>query len=171
MSSMESEAGFSLADLAALNTDEVATLTSRNPDAGIYIVKGTGVSAAKADPRTPGEPPLFAFNFEAEIMQAELNDKTKDPERVVGRKLRERYTLWPQDFQEAIGLLKGRYQIIGLQNTGAIGGVEGQNPGWLDGIVNYMFKIRVRLWTDKNGVERPAFDWLKYEQSTESAAA
>lgn len=161
---IESQAGFmSLAELAAMQTDEIQTLTSRNPDAGIYIVKGTGVTASQSDPRTPEEAPLFSFGFEAEILQADLVDKAKDVERLVGRKLRERYTLWPTDFREAIGLLKGRYQIVGLPNVGALGGVEGQNPGWLDGMINHIFKLRVRAFTDSKGVERVGFDWMKYE--------
>lgn len=168
-----SEGGFlSLADLASLVTDEITTLTSRLPEEGIYTVRGTEVTAAQAE-SVEGKPPLFRFNFQSEVLEMKPLDSKVDPEKFVGRSLRESYTLWPADFKEAIGLLKGRFQLIGLENKGNLGGVEGQAPGWLDNFVNKVFKVRVRHYTDKNKNERAGFDWLKPEvtEETEEAAA
>ncbi len=171
--SIENEAGFlSLADLAALNTDEVETLMNRLPDQGIYLVRGGEVKAAESrDESDSSKPPLFSFTFASEILGAEPLDKSKDPESYVGRSLRDRYTLWPSDFQEAIGLLKGRYKTIGLGNEGQLGGVEGQDPGWLDGITGHVYRVRVRHFDSKNG-KRAAFDWLPAEdESADEEAA
>ena len=168
---IENETGFmSLADLAAYNTDDIAVLTSRLPDEGIFLVRGEEVKAAESEARTPGEPPLFSFTFHLEVLEAAPLDKSKDPESYVGKKMRDRYVLWPSDFSEAIGLLRGRYQLVGLPNTGALGGLEGAEPGWLDGVVGHIFRIRVRHWTAKDGSERAQFDWLPQEEK-ESAEA
>lgn len=169
---IENEAGFmSLADLAALETDEIETLMSRVPDEGIFIVRGKEVTASEAEAKEEGQPPLFSFRFAMEILEAEPLEKDKDPEKYVGRTLTERYTLWPSDFKEAIGLLKGRYQIIKLPNTGALGGVEGSEPGWLDGMVSHTWKVRVRHFKDKNKNIRAGFDWLPMEEDKEEEAA
>lgn len=164
-----SNTGLSLADLASLNTDEIATLTSRLPEAGIFVVRGVGVKAAESN-TDPEKPPLFRFGFESEILAAELLDKDKDPEKFVGRKLNESYTLWPDSITEAIGLLKGRYQMVFLPNTGMMGGVEGQAPGWLDGIVGHIFRIRVRRYTTARG-EQAGYDWLPTEEAAAEAKA
>lgn len=161
---IENEAGFmSLADLAAMNTDEVQVLMSRLPEKGMYLVLGEEVTASESrDESDSTKPPLFAFTFKAKILGAELLDKEKDPESLVGRTLNDRFTLWPSDFTECIGLLKGRYKTVGLPYEGAMGGVEGQDPGWLDAVVGHKFMIRVRHYSTKNG-ERAGFDWKAIE--------
>lgn len=164
------EGTFSLADLAATNTDEIAVLTSRLPEPGIFTVRGTEVGAKEVG-NDPNKPKLVQFGFKAEILEAEPHDKLVDKEKLIGRTLSEGYTLWPENLAESIGLLKGRYMLVGLPNTGRMGGVEGEEPGWLDGIVNHIYKIRVRRYTNKNGQEQAGFDWLKVEQAEESAAA
>lgn len=159
------ETGFvSLADLAAMNTDEIAVLTSRLPDEGIYLVRCTELNISESESQDPTKPNLFRVNYNTEILEAKPLGKDKDPESYVGRTLKEGYVLWPTQFRELIGLLKGRYKIIGLPFTGALGGVEGQEPGWLDGAVNHIFRIRVRHFTDKNKNERAGYDWLPEEE-------
>lgn len=154
----------SLADLAALETDEIATLMSRLPEAGLFTVRGQEVKASQTPGRTEDEPPLFRFGFNMEIVEAAPLDKKVDPEKLVGKKLNESYTLWPSNVEEAIGLLKGRYQQIGLPNKGRLGGVEGQEPGWLDGMVSHLWKVRVRR-AEVNGTERAFFDWLPVKKA------
>ncbi len=153
----------SLAQLADMQTDEIAVLTSRLPAAGIFTVRGVEVKASESPPKEPGQLPLFRFAFRTEILEAQPLSKDRDPDSFIGRNLTESYTLWPNSFEEAIGLLKGRYQLIGLPNNGRLGGVEGVEPGWLDGIVNHIFKIRVRHYTDGKGNERAGFDYLPYK--------
>ena len=170
-SSMAAETGmFSLADLAELNTDEITTLMSRLPEEGIFVVRGTEVKAGQNPPKEEGQAPLLYFAYQMEILQAFPLDKNKDPEDFVGKTLRERYTLWPKDIQEILGLLKGRYKTIGLENTGRLGGVEGQEPGWIDGIVSHVFKVRVRHWTGSNGNTNAQYDWMAYEGADSEAA-
>lgn len=160
-SNLESTTGYlSLADLAGMNTDAIVTLTSRVPHAGVFRVVGTKVEG-KESPGVEGKPPLIRFNYQYEIVSGTLVDKTIDIETVLGKKLTESYTLWPDQLAELLGLLKGRYQIIGLPNAGThLGGLEGMEPGWLDGIVGHEFDLRVRTYVSK-GETRAAFDYLK----------
>lgn len=157
----------SLADLAAMNTDDVAVLTSRLPVEGIFLVRCTELgftqSESTIDPATnQPRPPLFRLGIKTEILEAKPLKKDVDAETLVGRTLTESYVLWPAQFREAVGLLKGRYKLVDLPYTGNVGGVEGQEPGWVDGAVNHIFRVRVRHFTSK-GNERAGFDWLPAE--------
>lgn len=170
MSNIENTTGYlSLADLASMVTDDIQTLTSRVPDAGIFYVIGKEVSATETQSDDPNKPPLFRYNFLADILMAEPLDKSKDPESYVGRTLREGYALWPTDFAQMIGLLKGRYKTVNLDNTGHLGGVEGSNPGWLDNMVGHKFRIRIRHGKTKSGETAAYFDWLPMESEEATA--
>ena len=159
MESVQSETFMSLADLAGMNTDQIQTLLSRVPNAGIYRVRGTEVKGSESEP-TDGKPPLIRYGYKYEVISCQPTDKNVDPETLVGRVLNESYTLWPKQLVELIGLLKGRYQKVGLPNTGMnIGGVEGKEPGWLDTVVGYEFDLRIRTAT-KDGETRAYFDWM-----------
>lgn len=155
----EVETGFvSLMDLANTNTDDVATVMSRLPAVGIYTMKGESVVGSQAEPQD-GKPPLIRFKFTGEIMDVKPTDKKVDPQTLIGRKLSETYTLWPAELEQHIGLLKGRYQKVGLPNTGNMGGVEGQAPGWLDGMTGHIFQMRVYSYMSK-GQEQRGYDWI-----------
>lgn len=164
-SDLAGDSGFiSLAMLAQSSTDDVITLLSRTPDAGIYRVKGLSVAGKQGEP-VEGKPPLSRFNFKYKILSAKLVDKSIDAERLVDRPLNDSYALWPQDLQAMIGLLKGRYQKIGLPNSGMpLGGVENLPPGWLDGIVGHEFDLKVRTAV-VNGETRAYYDYLTPEQA------
>lgn len=158
----ENEMYMSLADLADMNTDEIAVLMNRLPEPGMFLVQGLESSAKES--RSEGKPPLFRFGFKSEILVAEPLDKEADPEKFVGKNLTESYTLWPDQLAESIGLLKGRYIQVGLSPIGRMGGVEGAAPGWIDTIVGHKFWIRVRRFV-ANGTERAGFDWLPTEET------
>lgn len=165
MSGIEQNAGFdlSLAQLAEMNTDEIAVLTSRVPDIGVYIVNCLEVKGSQADPK-PNEPTLFSFTWKHQILEATLLDKTKDTSGIIGKNLNDRFTLWPKDFKEMMGLLKGRYKLVGLPYEGMpLGGVENAKPGWLDTAVGHIFQVKVRHWTNKSGEVQAAMDWLAYK--------
>lgn len=158
MTDIQQDVGFSLMDLASFNTDEISVVLSRNPPGGVYTVKGLGVAMKMGEPKDD-KPALPRMAISVETLEAKLIKKDQDPATLIGRKLTIPYTLWPNDMQNSIGLLKGMYQKVGLPHTGVMGGVEGAAPGWLDGIVNHMFQIRVFTFT-RNGQEQVGFDWL-----------
>ena len=165
----EMTAEFSLASFAEIVTDDIKALDSLLPPAGIFAMRITsaqlGENPAKEgiDEKT-GMPylPLFFLQFKYEVLEAQPVDKGVDPETLVGRVWNERFTFWPAQMQDNIGLLKGRYQKAGIPNTGRMGGLEGGEPGWVDGAVESMIKVKIRHATNKNnGSTNAYFDWVK----------
>lgn len=162
----------SLADLAEMNTDEIKALESRLFPAGLFAVKVTAATAGMNPPKEglnpeTGEPwePLFYFEFKFEILEANPLDKTIEAESLVGRTITQRTTLWPKSFNEEIGLVKGNYQRVGLDTTGRLGGMEGGEPGWLDGAIEHIIPLKVTHGrpNPETGAQRANFFWMKIE--------
>lgn len=170
---VQQDAGFSLADLAELNSDGITAITSRTVAAGIYRIRCLEMEGKQGEANDKG-PGLVRFNYKHEIIAANLVDKKAiDPETLVGKKITQNYTVWPADIQQSIGELKGNYQKVGLPNGGMkMGGNPQAEPGWLDTAVGHEFDIRVRVYTDRNSGElRNAFDWLKPEEAAKGTKA
>lgn len=167
-SEIEIETGFqSLAELANMETDDIAILTSQLPPAGAFIVQSKPATLIEKQSNDPSKPNLYMVKFDSQILEVEsLLDKSLDPEDVGKRSLKETFTLWPSQMNEMIGLLRGRWKLVGLDSSGRMGGIEGVT-GWLDKLDGHIHKIRVRHFEDKNGVNRAAFDWLEYKQAEE----
>jgi len=164
---------FSLTDLAAFSTDDIETLTSRSYIASMCVVEGKSVSLQQQESRKEGEPPLFVVKFSYEVLEATPVDKKQieQAERLVGREVRDQYTIWPKDLIESLGLLKGRYAKAGIQNSGMpVGGVEGQEPGWLDMVVGARFQLKISTYKDNQGEIRNRFDWAKLPAATDEVA-
>lgn len=156
MSELEVTTGFfSLAELAQMDTTEIVAIQSRMPNAGVYTVIGEEARMVQLDPREGREDqaPLIQLKFKFRPIDAILVDKSIDVPALIAsdRRLNEAYTFWPNDLKDCVALLKGRYELIGLPNDGLMGGVEGLEPGWVDGIVGHQFNIRVDIKEGKNG--------------------
>ena len=154
----------SLADFAADNSEDVAIIMSRLPAAGVFICRGVSVEAKKIDPKSPEQDPLITISFTQEILEADPLNKELDPESFVGRNITERYVLWPNSIEEAIGTLRGRYKRVGLPSDGPNGGTASQR-GWLDGMVDWPYEVRVYHYMTKAGEEQAKFDWKKADDS------
>lgn len=158
----------SLADFASESTDDIATLTSRLPAAGTFIVKGKSVEVVFVPATTPEHDDLFRVTWEHEILEVVslVKDSDNDEEKManmVGQTRKESYTLWPNSKDELMGLIKGNYQKIGLPNAGAPGGIP-EVEGWLDGIVDYPYELRIRHY-HSGGQDRAGYDWKKADDS------
>jgi len=177
MTTITETSGFSLADFAGLDTTEVKELTSLLPPAGIFAIRCTSAILGANMPEEgavneDGTPklPLFNCAYKLEVLEAQPLDKTLDAEKMVGRALSQRFTFWPSNFEEQIGLLKGMYKKVGLPNAGKVGGMEGGEPGWIDGAVEHLFKIRIRHGKVK-GSDQAFFDWVGPIEGAESSEA
>lgn len=158
MGNMETETGFlSLAALAGADTDGVQTLLSRVPTAGVWQVRGEAVKITQGEANEKGPGP-FRVGFVYLVMGGKATDPDYDSDKMIDRKLRESTTIWPSDIEEGIGLLKGRYQKAGIDNKGAMGGVEGMEPGWVDNFVTAEFEVRIRHG-QRNGDTVAYYDW------------
>lgn len=152
--------GFSLADLAGMDTSDIAVIKSRLPLAGIYEVlcKAAGLKLVGNDPTKP----LIQVQHKFDIMGFEptVPNPDLDISKMIGKSMSDSTTLWADDIQREIGLLKGKYAKAGLDTSGPFGGMPEQGlVGWVDGAVDKMLKIRVRHFESK-GEERASIDWV-----------
>ena len=173
--------GFSLADLGNTETDEIKAIESLLFTPGLYDVKivsmALGQLPAKEGLDDKGNPyaPLFYVDEKYEVLEAEPLDKAIDAESLQGRTITNRTTFWARsmaEFQEQIGLLKGRFQKAGLDNSGKIGGVEGGEPGWLDNAADEVIKIKVtHSKPNDEGVQYQRITWQKKTGGFQEEAA
>lgn len=153
--------GFSLAELAGFDATDVAVLKSRLPAAGNYTVKCTKAELSILEPKEPSQKglPQVKYAYQVADFEPTVVDPDADYSRVIGKTLNDTTTLWPDELAENIGLLKGKYVKVGLNEKGPLGGVKGLPPGFIDGAVDNFFRIRVRHYESK-GEERAAIDWV-----------
>lgn len=166
MGSMESETGFlSLAALAGADTSAITALANRVPPAGVWLCRGESVKLSQGEGRE-GKAAPFRIGYNYLVMGGKSTDPNFDNEKMVDRKLREGFTIWPDDIEEGIGLTKGRYQKIGIScaEPAHLGGVESMEPGWLDNFVGAELNLRIRHG-QKNGETVAYYDWLPIEQA------
>lgn len=167
--------GFSLADFANTVTDDIKALDSLLPPAGTFACRinsamlGENETKDGIDPQT-NEPylPLFFAEFKCEVLEAQPLDKDIDPSTLIGRVINDRFTFWPSAFNDMIGLLKGRYKKVGFDINGRVGGMEGGEPGWLDGANEKIIGLKIVHRTRKDDT-RAYFSWFKLEEGEDSA--
>jgi len=166
MSEVEHSASFlSLADLAQMDTSDVKELMSRLPDAGLFIVECKEVKLTVTPSTDPTKPaPMIRASHRLEIVAVdELVDRNKDPESLIGRNINDSMTLWANtkaDFDECVGLLKGKYKKVRLANDGPLGG-DGVTSGWLDLAVGHTFPVRVKHGKNqKTGDDTARVEWV-----------
>lgn len=163
------DTAFSLAELAGLDTSDIAVVSSRLPMAGLWTVQCNSATMSVEKPKEAGQQPLpkISHKFESIKIQPTEVPEDFDPSTTVGRRLSDVSVLWPNDIREAIGLLKGKYKRVGLPTEGKLGGVEGMEPGWIDSAVGRIFVLKVRHYESK-GETRAAIDWVGPADDSES---
>jgi len=155
----------SLADFAADNSDDVAIIMSRLPEPGTFICRGLDVRAERSKPSNPEQEPMITVTLTHEILLAEPLDTERNSDDLIGRTITERYVLWPRDFREALGMLRGEYTRVGLPVTGPNGG-DGITVGWLDGMIGWPYELRINHYTSKSGIELAGFNRKKADPET-----
>ena len=154
----------SLANLGSVDTSEVKAMTSRIPAAGLYVVLGEEVTTTTSV--TDDKPPLHSFAYGASVLEAEPVDTTVDPETLVGRKLSDRKTLWPDTIMDEIAYMKGDFQKAGLETDGIMGAPSEGIPGWVDNFVGAKMVWKVTHHT-KNGDTRARIAWMPFTDGDE----
>lgn len=143
MSDIEtSEAEFSLADLASLDVSDIAEVRFESLPAGKYRFRGIE-SKLEEGSNKDGEK-RFIWTQKYEVVEAkQVLDRKVDKEELVGKKHSEKRYIVPEKAVEGIGQIRAFLADIGLPNEGNLGGVEGTEPGVLDGIIDYEFDIDI----------------------------
>lgn len=150
----------SLMDLAILDTSDMSAQTSRLQREGIYVVDLKKVQFSEQPPQDPAEPMNFNLTINSTILAFAPLKEGESVEGMEGRDLNQRIFLYGKDLKTAIQLLMGQYKTVGFRHKGAMGGVEGHEPGWIDEAVGQRVAIRVRHYNRKDGQEAASFDWL-----------
>jgi hypothetical protein len=140
---MESEIEeFSLADLAELDASEIAEVRFENLPAGIYVFRGTEAKFEDTTNRDEERRIVLVVKMEvAEVKQC--LERGVDKEDLLGKKHTEKFYIVPEKAAEGLGLIRAFIGDIGLPNEGPFGGVEGKEPGIVDGIVGHEFPGKI----------------------------
>ncbi len=150
----------SLMDLASVDTSEMSAQLSRLPKAGIYILELEELKFAEQAPKDPADPMNYTLGIKGSTLFFQPLDPNESGEGMEGKSLSERYFLYGKEVMEAIQLLMGRFKVAGFRHKGTMGGVEGNEPGWIEEALGKRVAVRVRIFTSKDGQERAGYDWL-----------
>lgn len=136
------EADFSLADLAQLDVSEIAEVRFESLPAGIFNFQGVEAKLDKGTNRD--DETRFILTLKMEVTECTaLTERGFTKEELIGKKHTEKMYIVPEKAAEGIGMIRAFYGDIGLPNEGALGGVEGMEPGMIDGFVGHEFKGKI----------------------------
>jgi hypothetical protein len=137
---------FSLADLAGLDTTDIAEVRFENLPGGSYIFAGTDVKLEKTKNRDDEDRFKLTIGLEVAEVKA-VTERGVDKEGLVGKKHKESFYIVPAKAEEGIGLIRAFYADVGLPNAGAIGAAETPDgepiEGFADGIVGHNFPAKI----------------------------
>jgi len=134
--------GFSLADLAALDVSEIAEVRFESLPGGLYTFMGVEAKLEKGTNRD--DEVRFILTCKMEVAECTaLTERGFTKEELVGKKHIEKMYIVPEKAAEGIGMIRAFYGDIGLPNEGALGGVEGLEPGMIDGFPGHEFKGKI----------------------------
>lgn len=133
---------FSLADLAGLDVSGVEEIRSERLPAMAGVFRGDKVELVDGENRDQERRFIAVVTFEVAEVQT-IVEKGYAEADVLGKKHTERFYIVPEKAQEGIGRIRAFVADIGLDNKGALGGVEGMPEGILDRIVGHTFPAKI----------------------------
>lgn len=136
------EIEFSLADLAGLDASEIAEVRFEQLPAGLYIFRGTEAKLEEGTNRDDERRVILKMKMEVVEAKSVL-ERGIDKDDLIGKKHSENQYIVPEKAAEGIGIIRALYSDIGLPNAGALGGVEGQPEGFIDGFVGHEFPGKI----------------------------
>lgn len=121
--SLESGQVFSLADIADLDTSDIAEMRFSNLPGGIYVFKTTSAELGEKDNKDNKPRVVPTFKFEVLEVKACKNRKI-DPADLVGKSHTEKVYLVPDEgaikLAESIGRLKAFVWDMGVDDSGTV---------------------------------------------------
>lgn len=133
---------FSLADLAQLDVSEIAEVRFESLPAGVYLFRGTEASFEDTTNRDDERRLVLTCKMEVSECKSVM-ERGYDKDELVGKKHTEKFYIVPEKAPEGIGLIRAFLADIGLPNEGPLGGVEGLEPGIVDGFVGHEFPGKI----------------------------
>ncbi len=163
---MSEHAIMNLMDLAALDTSDMSAQMSRLQRQGIYFLEVVKAGYTEQESNDAAKATNYNLMIESTILEFIPLDETEklDMSKIIGATFKERYFLFGEQLIQSIQLLMGMYKSVGLRCKGAMGGVEGSEPGWVDEIAGKRIIVRVQHRTGNDGQERANIYWLTPKQ-------
>lgn len=141
---LETEVEFSLADLAQIDASEIAEVRFEQLPAGVFTFRGTEAKFEDTTNRDDERRIVLVLKMEVAEVKTVLERMTpEEKEELVGKKHTEKFYIVPSKAAEGIGLIRAFYSDIGLPNDGALGGVEGAEPGFVDNFAGHEFAGKI----------------------------
>lgn len=136
------EVEFSLADLAALDVSDIAEVRFESLPAGIYSFRGA--EAKFEDTTNRDDERRIVLVVKMEVAECKVcTERGIDKDDLIGKKHTEKFYIVPEKAPEGIGLIRAFLGDIGLPNAGPLGGVEGMEPGIVDGFIGHEFTGKI----------------------------
>lgn len=133
---------FSLADLAELDASEIAEVRFESLPAGVYTFRGE--SAQFEDGTNRDDERRIILVVKLEVVECHtVMERGVEKEDLIGKKHTEKFYVVPAKAAEGLGLIRAWIGDVGLPNEGPFGGVEGSEPGIVDGIPGHEFKAKI----------------------------
>jgi len=157
----QEEQEFSLADLAELDAGQIAEVRFESLPAGIYVFRGESAQFEDTTNRDDERRIVLVVKFEV-VECKSCMERGIDKADLVGKKHTEKFYVVPEKAAEGLGLIRGWISDVGLPNEGPFGGVEGKEPGIVDGIVGHEFTAKIIKRANKQNPSEP-FSSLKLD--------
>lgn len=136
------EAEFTLADLAGLDASEIAEVRFESLPAGLYVFRGE--AAQLEDTTNRDDERRIVLTVKLEVVECKsVIERGVEKEDLIGKKHTEKFYVVPAKAAEGLGLIRAWIGDIGLPNEGPFGGVEGVEPGIIDGIPGHEFPGKI----------------------------
>lgn len=133
---------FSLADLAELDASAIAEVRFESLPTGLYVFRGE--SAVFEDTTNRDDERRIVLTVKLEVVECKVvSERGYEKDELVGKKHTEKFYVVPAKAAEGLGLIRAWIGDIGLPNEGPFGGVEGKDPGIVDGIVGHEFPGKI----------------------------
>ena len=146
----QSEDDFSLADLAGLDAGQIAEVRFEVLPAGVYGFRGIEAKLEETENKDGERRFIMIAQFEVTEVKSVVNRDYRTEEakaELIGRKHREKIYVVPAKAAEGLGQIRAFIGDLGLPNEGPYGGVEGAEPGIIDGIVDHEFTAKIKAGT------------------------
>lgn len=146
----EVEEEFSLADIAQLDASEIAEVRFEVLPAGVYVFRGVDAKFEDGTNKDDERRIILKAQFEVVEVKSVIDRDFKTEEaraELLGKKHTEKMYVVPAKAAEGLGLIRSFIGDIGLPNEGPFGGVEGSEPGIVDGLVGHEFTAKIKAGT------------------------
>lgn len=136
------EIEFSLADLAELDAGAIAEVRFESLPAGLYVFRGE--SASFEDTTNRDDERRIVLTLKMEVAECKsVMERGYEKDELVGKKHTEKFYVVPAKAAEGLGLIRAFLGDVGLPNEGPFGGVEGSEPGIVDGFAGHEFPGKI----------------------------